>query len=119
MDNVTVDRLELIAKLQENLKVHTQDYKDAHSAWLEQAIEHHKAQVASLEEDGVLLQEGLPRAPENHEKDYNVALQMLEMSVEENVTLENHQFRELVMDEWHWKGNFAASVTRYTGKQFI
>jgi hypothetical protein len=51
--------------------------------------------------------------PEDHTADYDRELRMLEMEVEETVTLDSRLFDQLVMDNWSWSAVFAATNSVY------
>ena len=52
-------------------------------------------------------------APENHVQDYIKILTMLEMSVDDVVSLTEVQFNQYVMDNWSWTNNFKHLNTTY------
>lgn len=47
--------------------------------------------------------------PADQTKDYDRAINMLEMSVDKIINLQEHEFAQLVQDEWTWKHQFSAS----------
>ena len=63
----------------------------------------------------VAVQVSLPQ-PENHTKDYDRVIKMLEMCVNDTVELDEHTFQCYVMDDWTWKRSFLASNSNYSGK---
>jgi len=52
--------------------------------------------------------------PEDHSKDYNRAIKMMEATVYDEVSLSVEEFDAYVMNEWEWKHNFIASNAMYT-----
>jgi hypothetical protein len=52
--------------------------------------------------------------PEDHSKEYNTAIQMMEWSEEETIELTANEFRNLVMDEWDWMGVWLVSNRGYS-----
>jgi hypothetical protein len=44
--------------------------------------------------------------PTSHEKDYDKIIRMLELSVDEQITLSDQDFEQYVLDQWSWKGEF-------------
>jgi hypothetical protein len=54
--------------------------------------------------------------PESHEKAYDQIIRMMEMSVDQEITLTCSQFGCFVMDDWDWKEKWAASNSAYTRK---
>src|SRR6185295_867061 len=62
------------------------------------------------------LQFGL-NVPQSHEKAYDQIIRMMEMSVDEEITLTCSQFACFVMDDWDWKEQWSASNATYLGKK--
>lgn len=54
--------------------------------------------------------------PEDHTKDYDRAIQMVEWSIEDTIELDTRQFQQLVMDEWEWKERFDTQIAAYKMK---
>lgn len=52
-------------------------------------------------------------APENHSKDYDRVIRMLELSVDDTVELAENEVEVYVMDKWSWSHNWAASNMAY------
>lgn len=55
----------------------------------------------------------IPAAPKSYADDYGRAIRMLELEVEPTVEIEDDVFNQLVLDEWAWKNQFAASSALY------
>ena len=52
--------------------------------------------------------------PENHTRDYERVIQMLERSLDETVSLSETDFRAYVQDDWDWKRAFLTSSAQYS-----
>ena len=52
-------------------------------------------------------------APINQIKEYDRAIKMLEMSVDNDITLSEQEFAEYVLDDWHWKNQFTLTNSAY------
>lgn len=52
--------------------------------------------------------------PMDQTREYDRAIAMLEMSVDGTVLLEEHDFRQYVLDEWSWKHQFNVSNVLYS-----
>jgi hypothetical protein len=46
-------------------------------------------------------------------KDYDRVIRMLEMTVDEIITIGAVEFQQYVMDDWTWKEQFTASNSAY------
>jgi hypothetical protein len=52
-------------------------------------------------------------APEDHTKDYDRVIRMLQLSVDENIELDERDVEVYVLDRWSWSHNWAASNFQY------
>lgn len=118
MQNITVNKADLIAKLRTNRDEHKAIYDEAVSVYKERFIrEAEKFLMESLE----YAKRGEPfkqmvwlPVPEEHTADFDRALEMLEWEVDDEVELSEYEFSQLVQNEWGWAKNFASNTTSYT-----
>ena len=124
---VKVRRGELLDVLRKNRSRHIEDYKTACTGYRDAALERIdeitselKAKIHSLKQGQTIsvvgLQFGLV-VPVNHEKAYDQIIRMMEMSVEEEITLTAGQFACFVMDDWDWKEQWSSSNAMYLRKK--
>ena len=108
---VTVERLNLIEILKKNREVHATEYKEAVVGFHVEALraaEQHLANIKAFElfEDKFIKETAYHyiriTPPQDHTKEYNDVIEMLEMSVDENIRLDSQAFRAYVKDEWTW-----------------
>ena len=116
MRSVKVNKTELMKVLQENKKKHIKDFeesvKDYKKAALKVAKEHVElAKTGDL--DQIAKIRAMPQRPTSYEDSYNRAIRMMEMSIDENIELEEQIFNQLVLDEWSWKHSFTATGALY------
>jgi hypothetical protein len=118
-DDVTivVDKAELINTLKQNRETHITEYEEALAGW-------RKKMTAACMETSQQADKGelkdFPRAlnrlsdvPNSHVKDYDRVIQMLEMDVQEKMTINAQDFSRYVQDEWAWKERFDLSNSNY------
>ncbi|MFI5387626.1 MAG: hypothetical protein ACHQ50_16075 [Fimbriimonadales bacterium] len=55
--------------------------------------------------------------PEDHTRDYDRIVRMLEMSVDDVLVLSEYDFSQYVMDQWEWAGTFASNTLSYVQKE--
>ena len=113
MHLIKVRTADLKAELIKNKTTHTELYTKAFAKFSDYAIE--ALQAALLEAKtgrGIKLHFDLP-VPHDHTAEYDRAIKMVEMSVDENLELTEQEFAMLVMDDWGWKQQFTASNSRY------
>lgn len=116
MRSVKVEKNELLGIVRDNKKKHVKEFdesvKDYKKAALKVAKEHvDLAKTGDLEQIAKIR--AMPQRPASYEKDYDRAIRMLELSVEDTIELEEDIFNQLVLDEWHWKNQFVASGALY------
>lgn len=116
MRSVKVEKAELLKIVRDNQKKHVKEFdesvKDYKKAAIKVAKEH--VELAKTGElDKISKIKAMPAAPTSYEKDYDRAIRMLELSVEDTIELESDVFNQLVLDEWHWKHQFTVSSALY------
>ena len=114
MENVKVNKSEALDILRLNRSTHRTIFLEA--------VEGYKAQALKLLEDCLSsfragkfqpLDIRLP-LPQDQTKDYDRAIRMLEMSVDDVIELDEHSFTCYIMDDWNWKRQFLAGNSSYS-----
>lgn len=115
MHKITVSKDDLLETLIENKRKHRETYAEACEAYSEQMAKY-LDRLADLFADGEMPTVDLHRYPRPQQflDEYDEAIQMLEWHSEDEITLTNPEFKQFVMDEWGWKGQFAATSLAYT-----
>jgi hypothetical protein len=104
-----------LEKLKENRNKHKADYDEAVANYRVAAKEALRAVVKKIDKgEDFNLSFQLPE-PREFLSEYDRAIGMLEMSVDELVELEEHEFDQLVNDSWPWAHQFAAATSFYNG----
>jgi hypothetical protein len=116
MRSVKINKAELLKIVRDNQKKHIKDFeesvKDYKKAALKVAKEHVElAKTGDL--DQIAKIRAMPSRPTSYEDNYNRAIRMLELSVDDIIELEEDTFNQLVLDEWAWKHQFVASGALY------
>lgn len=105
------------------LKIIKKNRNDHRDVFLE-AQEGYRKLVIELLEQQIALARGKSKgfnleritsvtAPEDHTEDYDKAIKMLEMSEDKVIDLAYDSFTQLVMDDWGWGRQWAASNSAY------
>jgi hypothetical protein len=116
MKTVKINRDELLKKVKENRAKHEEAYNQAQTVFREEAVAKLASMLKTAKAGGEIeLYVGLTR-PEEHLKDYDQVITMLEMSVDEVIELENSLFAQYVMDKWSWARAFATNTVGYSAK---
>lgn len=122
----TVDRIKLITTLKTNRDQH-------HAVWLE-AVEGYHAKAKENLESLITSLKGAHKkpvpvnlhltVPEDHTKDYDKVIGLLEMSTEDTIRLSDQDYEWFVLDDWGWKNSwmyanagYSATASKYTKSQ--
>jgi hypothetical protein len=109
-----IDLLDILGKNKESHRSQFEEaidgYKEAVEKWLCERLEIIKSgrQVTDLYFTGPL--------PEDHTKDYDRVIRMLNMTTEDQIELTETDFSQYVMDEWGWKQKFLETTANYSKK---
>ena len=116
MRSVKVEKNQLLDIVRNNKIKHIKEFDESVKDYKKAAIKIAKEHV-ELAKTGDLDQiakiRAMPQKPFSYEKDYDRAIRMLELSVEDTIELEEDIFNQLVLDEWNWKNAFVASASLY------
>lgn len=115
MKTVRVNRDELLKVLIENREMHVVEYQTS-KAERRQKIAFELGQIhGKMHKDPEWEPEDIYHwpSPENHQDDYDRAIDMLKMSVSETIELSAQEFDQLVRDNWQWKQEFLRTANTY------
>jgi hypothetical protein len=112
--NTKIGKVKLLTILKKNRK--------AHHAIFEEAVEGYRKEAVSLLEKNIsLLRENRThriaaylQVPEDHTRDYDRVIAMVEITSDRVVTLQERDFQAYVMDDWDWKRQFLTSNSLYS-----
>lgn len=114
---ITVRKVELLSKLKLGLEKHQKAFEEATAghvvavrAFLTEALE--RANVGDV--SNVHVPRSL-ESPGNFSKDFERAIAMIEMSVNDEIELDEQTFKQWVMGEWSWANSFEASTMAIGG----
>lgn len=115
MQSIKVSKTKLIEILNKNRSEHRDIFLAAQN-------QYRKVVIEVLDEQLQLARDGKPFvlaiivqlvSPEDHTREYDRAIRMLELSLDETVTLSEAEFMNLVQDIWNWSRSWAASNSTY------
>lgn len=116
MKNVKIDKVNLLDIVRSNKQTHVSAYNESVNDYIAAALKIAEANL-ELAKSGDLDQiqkiRSLPPKPVSYEDAYTRAIRMLELSVDAIIELDDHNFSQLVLDEWQWKQNFTATSSLY------
>ena len=109
--NVPVHKL--IAIVKENWEKHAKKYVEAHIIFKKRYIEVLENMKEQAERDDKFTTMIGLSEPKVHEEDYRRLVDMLEMSSDDTIELDEHSYDRIVNDQWDWKRNFDANTSIY------
>jgi hypothetical protein len=116
IQHIVVKKSALIDALKKNRDGHHAQYEAAHAGYRKALIE----TVAKMYDDarkGLEVQHMIHLdIPEDHVKDYDRVIGMLEMSIDENVLITSTEYSQYVMDDWGWKERFISTSNAYNNR---
>ena len=114
MKNVTINKLELLKIVNNNMVKHIAEYKEAVEDYLQAVFKICKENFDIADTfDITSTYKTIPGKPISYADSYNKAIRMLELSVDDVIILSETEFDQLVMDEWNWKQSFVATSSFY------
>ena len=122
MEKIKVSKQELLTIVKENRTKHKQEYLESIKAYRVKAADLLAQEIQKIVGgESFEIRFNLVK-PESHEKEYDLTIKMLEMSVEEVVSITLYEFNQMVNDEWDWKYGFRSSYLSnraYVGTHMI
>ncbi len=116
MQKVKVKKPELLRILKENREEHQEVFDEASIQFRREVIKVLDQRIADAKAGKrILLRIDLVQ-PMNQTEEYDQAIRMCEMSVDDEIELSSDDFRNYVLDKWHWRDQFIASNVRYSQK---
>ncbi len=112
--SITVDKLRLIEILEKNRDGHRRIFEEALVGWRERVLErveelYQQAREGKLENAYL----SLPR-PEDHTRDYDRVIGMLQLDVNDQVELTASEYAMFVEDDWGWQKSFLLANADYS-----
>lgn len=110
---VNVNRLKMIESIKAGLALHTATYNEAQADFQQYAlIEANKFRDAIAAGDFRKTSINLVQ-PTSHIKDYEEAIEIFEMSVDENINIDLDAFKAYFKNEWNWSRGFESTAMMY------
>ena len=114
MQTVKINKAELLTVVKANREQHRKIFDEAITGYRECAIKELDAMLAEAKTGKRIRRSVSLVEPVDQTREYDKAIRMLEMSVEDVIELEDHEFSNYVLDDWGWKKSFLASNRAYS-----
>lgn len=119
MQEITVNKEELLAKLRENRAKHRTVFEAALAGWRDEALARLEEKVAALKAGRFPEIKLLVTMPQDHTKDYDRIIMMVEMHTSSTFRLSEYDFQSYVMDDWDWKRQFIKTSSTYAAASVV
>ena len=120
MDKVKIKVKKLLEIVRANRKKHIEAYEESQNTYWEQvkewAVELNNRLSSGHKPES--LQIDIPK-PISFVHEYDKMISKLLYTVDDTVELTDAQFNSYVMDNWHWKGEFAGIYSSITRKALL
>jgi hypothetical protein len=114
MDTIVVEKSDLIERLKQNRDEHRAIFERAQSVYREKVIEELDRALDDAKNGRKILRFlNLPE-PEDHTREFDTAIQMLEWDTSGTVELTRRDFARYVQNEWEWRASFSANTESYS-----
>jgi len=121
MKPVRMSKYKLVDKLKLNRTKHETDFVSAMEEYRKEVLKKLRALTKTMkacddsELAGLDLYVTLTR-PQQYLNEYDCALAMFENTLDDEIELNEREFRQYVLDEWSWKESFVGSTGLYNIK---
>jgi len=115
MEIVKVKKSELLEVLKKNRAAHRAIFEEAQKGYRVKAIEFLDKALQDAREGREIKTFIQLQAPIDQTFDYDRAIKMIKMCVEDTIEINEQDFACFVMDDWSWKKQFLATNAFYTG----
>jgi hypothetical protein len=110
---IKVNKNELLASLKSNREKHASDYQKAKAGFIKLLDKELEKKLQNLR-DGKKIELSFDnKKPESYLKEYDDVIGMLELSVDNELTLNHQQYKQYVQNEWDWTRTWSTSNVAY------
>lgn len=113
IDTVRVNKDDLLARIKKNRDEHRQIFEEALEGWKKAVIKAlEEAYQDALQGKEFRLHVGLVR-PEDHTDQYDTVIELLGMSLDDELELTQNDFACYALDKWAWQAQFLTTSMDY------
>jgi hypothetical protein len=116
LHTIKVRKVELLEKLVANRATHRAMFLDAQTGFRKVVIQELDRRLKDARANRTINIVFAMPAPVDQTAEYDRAIKMLEMSVDDVLELDEDEFSHFVLDEWRWKQQVYATNSMYAGK---
>lgn len=112
---ITVAKALAVETLNKHYEAHKEEYAKQLEGWQEKMKEYATKLRSWAVEGGDNGRPIQPQKPEKFDKEYRRLLDMLEVHNKIDLYLEDHEFNQIFLDQFSWRGTFLQNSTLYSG----
>lgn len=113
LDKIKVEKEKLLAIVKENRAKHATTHEEAVKKYRELVVENLEKALVEAKEGKKFTTDLELVQPVAFVQEYDRAIGMLEMSLDETITIDVNDYTKLVEDRWQWSNQFKLSNSRY------
>ena len=116
MEKIKVKKENLLQALKKNRETHISEYNEVHDEYQKdtiKALQKVLREAKKAQKNQKIDVQVHTSAPVSQEKDYDIAIGMLEFSVDETFEINQQEYKQFVLNEWYWSDSFAYSKSMY------
>lgn len=110
----TFDKATILERLRENRSKHRAIFEEALEGYRTTCLETLNKHVEDIRNGKVIPASIVLPRPEDHTRDYDRVIELLELSDGDKVTLTEDEFAQYIQDDWSWKRQFLMSNSFYS-----
>ncbi len=115
LNNLKFKKGEVLAALKKNLEEHRKIVREAQEGYRRQFEQELEKKLVDLRDGERVNPHSELVVPPHHVEDYERAIQILEMCIDEEVELDEHEFQAYVRGQWRWRRDFLLANSSYSG----
>lgn len=113
LQTVRVNKADLLERIKKNRADHRKIYEEAMDGWKKAVTEElDRMHADALAGKDYRLRVNLAR-PEDHTDEYDTVIELLEMSLDDELELPYHEFANYALDKWGWQRDFLTTSMSY------
>lgn len=113
MKTVLVNKGDLLEKIKGNRETHRKVFLEAVEGFRKDTVSELEDLILDVKKGKVRYVAMSRQAPQDHTKDYDSVISMLEMHIESEIEVTPEAYRQYVMDDWSWKREFVSTANFY------
>jgi hypothetical protein len=113
MEKITVDKNDLLARIRSNRDKHREVFLEALEGYRLSLLDELEAHVKDLRNGKAPEVRIFIDRPQDHTRDYDRVIAMLEMHKSDEFTLSEADFAQYFLDDWSWKRQWGAANSGY------